>query len=332
MPSSIAYTCMLARQLRLDEAGQQELLAGTSITLESLRSLELLISDEDYAVVISNALRLSGNPAFGLEMGSRLHIAAHGPLGQLLATAPNLNEAWAVLERYHEIRIPVTYRRSFEGGDMLIHLDVRLSPDEVARCLIEGMVIAVQDSMELMMGRKVTEARFQFAYAAPAYAEQYAQYLHSPHSFDAQETTVLIPKAVLHNPNLCRDNLSFELALRQCEQLQHDQRQGEAWKFRVIRVLQNHAGQILSSEQVARHFNLSSRTLMRYLKAEGCSYQELLDGELGRQAKACLESPRHTVESVALALGYQDESAFRRAFKRWFGITPSEYKIAHRAR
>ena len=80
---------------------------------------------------------------------------------------------------------------------------------------------------------------------------------------------------------------------------------------------------------MAEHHGLSARTLMRYLKAEGSHYQALLDAELSRQAAAHLMSPRHTVESVALALGYQDVTAFRRAFHRWFGMPPSAWLQQH---
>ena len=59
-------------------------------------------------------------------------------------------------------------------------------------------------------------------------------------------------------------------------------------------------------------------------------YQDILDAELKRQALLHFESPRHTVASVAAALGYQDVSAFRRAFKRWAGQTPQAYLAARK--
>ena len=71
--------------------------------------------------------------------------------------------------------------------------------------------------------------------------------------------------------------------------------------------------------------------VMRRLKEEGQGYQQLLDAELERQARIHLQDPRHTAESLALALGYHDLSGFRRAFKRWFGMSLREYQAQQAA-
>jgi AraC-like DNA-binding protein len=70
---------------------------------------------------------------------------------------------------------------------------------------------------------------------------------------------------------------------------------------------------------------------MRYLREEQTSYQTLRDSELARQAKLSLLVSNNTVESVALSLGYQEVSNFRRAFKRWFGVSPQEFIQKNRA-
>jgi AraC-like DNA-binding protein len=90
-------------------------------------------------------------------------------------------------------------------------------------------------------------------------------------------------------------------------------------------LLQQHPGKLWTLAEMAAHLHLSPRTLIRHLRAEGHTYQQLLDRELARQALEHFGAARHTVESVALALGYQDATAFRRAFRRWFGESPRAY-------
>lgn len=320
------YVRLLARELRLDAAGQTLLLAGTSLVPADLAVLDQTISQPDQIRIVGNALRLAGRADFGLEMATRMPVAAHGPLGSLLSAAPTLLEAWAAMARYHALRIPgVQLSRAFAGEHMAIRIELQLPLDAIGLFCIEAMAVTVQRSIELVIGRRLREAEIRFAYPAPAHAEAYARYFNSPYVFDAEETVVRVPLKLLEQPNPFRDSAAYEQALRQCEQLEQAQRQSGGWGQRITRLLQQHPGQLWSLASMADHHGLSPRTLMRYLKAEGSSYQALLDAELARQAEAHFSSGRHTVESVALALGYHDATAFRRAFQRWFGMSPSAW-------
>lgn len=324
----VTYSRLLARELRLDAKGQAGLLAGTGLTPEDLAALDQLISEADQLTIIRNALQLGGRPTLGLEIGSRLSLAAHGPLGQLLSSSPSLGDAWRALERFHALRVPlVQLSRRVDGDQMAICLTLQHTPDEAGLFLIEVMMVTVQRGIELHIGRRLREATLQFAYPAPAHAEAYSRYLHGRCEFGAAETALVIPLALMEQPNPFRDQRAWEQALQHCELLEQSLESGSpaVWSNRITHLLQQNPGQLWTLLKVAAHFNLSPRTLMRYLGAEGTSYQYVLDRELARQALLHMSSPRHTTESVALALGYQDATAFRRAFKRWFGEPPSVY-------
>jgi AraC-like DNA-binding protein len=79
-------------------------------------------------------------------------------------------------------------------------------------------------------------------------------------------------------------------------------------------------------EDVAREFHVSPTTLRRRLDAEGTSYQGIKD-ELRRDAAVHhLCGTRLSIADIASALGFQETSAFHRAFKRWSGVQPGEYR------
>lgn len=320
------YARLLARELRLDAAGQVQLLTGTSLRPADLAVLDRTISQPEQIRIVRNAMRLAGRADFGLEMATRMPVAAHGPLGALLSASPTLLDAWAALERYHALRIPgVQLSRAFTGTHMAIRLELQLPMDEIGLFCIEAMAVTVQRGIELVIGRRLREADIRFAYPAPPHAAAYASHFNSPYVFDAEETVMLVPLTLLEQPNPFCDKAAYEQALRQCEQLEQAQRQEGSWSLRITRLLQQHPGQLWGLDSMAAQHGLSARTLMRHLKAEGTSYQTLLDAELARQTEAHFMSARHTVESVALALGYQDATAFRRAFHRWFGMSPSAW-------
>lgn len=330
----VTYSRLLARELRLDRDGQAALLAGTRLAPEDLLALDPLISRRDQLAIIANALRLAGRPGFGLEVGNRLSLAAHGPLGQLLSASPDLGEAWAALERFHALRVPlVQMSRAFQGQDLVIRLALECAQDEVGLFLLEAMVVTIQRGIELILGRRLREARLELAYPAPAHAARYADFLHCPVRFGTKETAWHIPRALLEQPNPFSDPALYRQALQRCEQLATAQRtdaRGD-WSLRLMQLLRQHAGKRWTLAEVADHLHLSPRTLIRHLRQEGCTYQQLLDQELARQALEHFATGGHTVESVALALGYREATAFRRAFKRWFGESPMAY-LARQAR
>jgi AraC-like DNA-binding protein len=330
----VTYSRLLARELRLDRAGEVALLAGTRLQPGDLGALEPRLSRRDQVTIIANALRLADRPGFGLEMGGRLSLAAHGALGQLLSSSPDLGEAWAALERFHALRVPlVQMSRAFASGEMTIRLTLQCPHDADGLFLLEAMLVTMQRGIELIIGRRLREARIDLGYPPPPHAALYARHLHSPLRFNAPDTALHIPRAVLEQPNPFRDAALYRQALQQCEQLEAAEQAGGPpdWSLRVTHLLQQHPGKRWTLAELAHHLHLSPRTLIRHLKAEGSSYQALLDRELARQALAHFASARHTVASVALALGYQDATAFRRAFRRWFGEAPSAY-LARQAR
>jgi len=82
----------------------------------------------------------------------------------------------------------------------------------------------------------------------------------------------------------------------------------------------------LTEEEAAAALFVCKRTLARKLKSEGTSFRKVREDILSTQAAAYLDDTKLTVESIASLLNYHDSGSFRRAFKRWFGLTPDQYR------
>ncbi len=79
-------------------------------------------------------------------------------------------------------------------------------------------------------------------------------------------------------------------------------------------------------DQVARELGVSRQTLYRRLKAEGVTFEELLDETRKRLALNYLKREKLSVKAVAYKLGFSDPAAFSRAFKRWTGSSPAAFR------
>ena len=84
----------------------------------------------------------------------------------------------------------------------------------------------------------------------------------------------------------------------------------------------------VSIENVARALGMSRQTLYRRLKAEGVTFEAILDAKRRSLAIRYLGHERTSVKAAAYKLGFSEPAAFSRAFKRWTGVSPSEFRAA----
>ena len=82
--------------------------------------------------------------------------------------------------------------------------------------------------------------------------------------------------------------------------------------------------------EVARTLGMSARTLQRHLEAEGASFRRILDDTRKELAQRYFEQDNLSLAHVAYLLGFNDQSSFFRAARRWFGMTPQEYRQRRR--
>lgn len=94
----------------------------------------------------------------------------------------------------------------------------------------------------------------------------------------------------------------------------------------VLKYIQESDVHVLTLNTVAAKMRMSRGTLCRRLREEGTNYQQLQDSEISHRAMRLMSLPGSNVAAVSAELGYAEPVCFRRAFRRWFGITPSQYR------
>ncbi|HCP03082.1 MAG TPA: AraC family transcriptional regulator, partial [Pseudomonas sp.] len=95
---------------------------------------------------------------------------------------------------------------------------------------------------------------------------------------------------------------------------------------RVQRLLLERQNSFPSLETTARLLYVTPRTLHRRLQREQTSYKQILREVRHALAIEHLKSGRLSVEEIAWTLGYSDVANFRRAFRQWEGVAPSDYR------
>lgn len=325
------YSRIIARELALQERDLPRLLEGTELPRDVLLpGDETRLSGPQQLRIIQNARRISGAPELGLRTGRQLQPSAHGPIGYLALSSPDLLTALQALRDFLPLRIAFArLELELSGSWLSCRLNVKLdAPPEDQRLLLECFALLLQAVVESILGGRPAGARFEFEFAPPAYRRVYADYFHSPTLFSQTANQLLLPAELADTPNAVSDPNAYHLARNLCQELlERFPTTSLSMTDRVKRLLLSMPHGATSEEDIARALFVSKRTLARRLKQEGSGYRAIREQLFAELAARHLRQSGLSVEAVAALLGYHDAANFRRAFRRWYGQTPVEFRL-----
>jgi AraC-like DNA-binding protein len=206
---------------------------------------------------------------------------------------------------------------------------IKVRSELARRSVNEYQVAEMLASICQMTQRRMVPRRIAFGHAAPRDVSVHQELLgRAPEfeaSFDGFEAEVAWLAEPVRNVNT-KLRAYFE---RQCERAREAFSSDPAFTALVRQQLAARMeGGTLSMAEVARSLGTSQRSLHRRLSDEGTSFNDLLD-EVRRQfAEQYLGRPRLAISEVAYLVGFNDPSAFFKAFRRWTGVTPSEFRLS----
>ncbi|TRX75846.1 AraC family transcriptional regulator [Pseudomonas mangiferae] len=275
----------------------------------------------------TRAVALSGDPAIGLNMAKVARPASFHVVGYALMSSRTLSEGFARLVRYQRIIAEGADLRFHPGLDgytlsLTIHGD-RLPP---ARQSAEASLAAALAFCRWLTGRDIAPQAVRLRGEPPADLTPYLQVFGIAPTFAADDYALVLSRADMERPLPTANAALAHL---------HDRFAGDYLARFVGSRVTHQTRQVLCRllpqgeprrETVANALHLSQRTLQRRLQEEGTGFQQLLDDTRRELAEQYLAQPELTLLEVAYLLGFADPSNFFRAFRRWFGVTPGEYR------
>ncbi len=305
-----------------------ELLEKAGIREAVLRNPDALLSYEQMVGLVRHAIALSGDPALGLAYGTRLTFTTHGAMAQAAMSAETVGQALAAMQKYYRIRMALVEWKFFiEGDDAVLQLDDKIGLADLMPFMVESLFVALMMVNLLFFGTRLMQGgRCLLNYSRPAYADAYEEYFNAQMEFDAGVNQLRFNKAFLDLPMALANPVAKRLAEKECEEQLRAVDEQETLVVKVKRMLQAEQGVIPSMEEVADMLHITSRTLRRQLQAFDTSFQDILSDVRKSRALEMLRGTEKSVDDIAHELGYSDPSNFGRAFRKWTGKSPSDFR------
>ncbi|MFK8034764.1 MAG: AraC family transcriptional regulator [Hyphomicrobiales bacterium] len=266
-----------------------------------------------------------------IHVGASMRCDEYGALGLAWKAAPTLYGSCARIERYARLWTGVVsyeLRQDRLGTFFMLHragerrLGLRLSNEATLASAVS-------------LSRQVCPEQFSpvevfVRHAAPKSKAFHEGWFGCPVTFEADLDAVLISKEAIERPNILGDEGISRYLISDLET--------ELAGFKNLPPLVTKAKDAIAQAlnegaplmtDIAKSMGLSARSFHRRLSEHGLSFQTLTEETRRELAEGLLRDEQYSLAEVAFLTGFSEQSSFTRAFKRWLGKTPANYRKSH---
>lgn len=277
------------------------------------------------------AVRWSGDTDLGLKAGELMSTGDCGVVDYAVSSAATVREAIEMAARYTRlINDVITLPLQLEGRRAILRLDCEvLMPRPAADFMMAGFY---STHASAWLGG-IPGLECWLVHPTPASISEYARaFAGAALRFGAPCYAFSFAAELLDAPLASADPKLHSVVRKHAERLLAELPPAHSLTERVRHLMMGELARgRLTAEQAAQRLHMSRRTLCRKLESEGTSFTELLADLRQRLALQYVGAKELGLSEIAFLLGFSEAAAFHRAFKRWTGQTPLEYRRACRA-
>ncbi len=307
----------LDREVLLNEANLSE---------SQLNEGRLLIDVRRHEDIYSLASGLLDDPMLGFLHGQQYEPERWGVLGLVALTSNSIAAAMSAQFRFQSLSGNMGAPLQLNHGQLttMQWVPAYNCSHHMSETIITGMVAFARN---LTNQADYSPSAVYFTHPALAPVDLYERYFECPVHFNAEHNALVIENGMLQWPLRKTDMELNKVLMEHAQSLLTQQSftsPMEVIKDYVIKNLPTHVPDL---DEVAAYLNLSVRSAQRKLNEYGTSYSQVLDAIRKELALTYLRQTSNSVLYVSERLGFSEQSAFQRAFKRWTNTTPRRYRL-----
>jgi AraC-like DNA-binding protein len=272
------------------------------------------------------AVELLDDPCFGIKMAKNWHPSYAGALGYAWCASSTLKTAFNRVVRYiHVVSEDLNIKLAETPAGLKIIIDLEKSVFTLPQH--HDVVLSVLMHMcRFNYGEELMPSEVCLAHEKPPCAKTISAFFRTPVAYNAPVSSFTLSKKdvdkVLGSGNKELALLHDEFLMKYLIEI----KKGDIVQQIQSVIIENLPSGNVTDNLIARELNLSERSLQRKLKEKGTSFRSVLDNVREMAAIQYIKNPVNTMSDIAFLLGFSEQSAFSRAFKKWTGTSPIKYR------
>jgi AraC-like DNA-binding protein len=335
MPQANTITCVAALGLiqSVRQLGKPIAPLFEAVGLDPAASpnAEQHIAAESYLALWDCAMQLVQDPGFPVEVGSAFDLEALEAFGFLAMSSETLRDAYERTARFRPL-YNVGSRWDLETSGDRMRLTwhpwpIKIRSELAWRSVNEYQVAEMLASIRKLTQKHLVPAQIAFRHRAPSSVALHEELLGCTPRFDADFDGLEADISWLSEPVRTKNLRLREYFEKQCRLVAAAFARDPPFTALVRqRLAASMVGGLPDMANIARALATSQRSLHRRLADEGTRFNDVLDEVRREFAERYLARPNLNVGEISYLVGFNDSSAFFKAFRRWTGMTPSDYR------
>ena len=310
----------------MDEGLTKEDFKDYQTPYEAIEGLQAIPAEEFFTV--HELLDEKLGPGFGVRVGQQMKIEDYGVLGLSWRTCLWAGEIFERSERYFKLLSNTFMWQIIEEGELShVHLN-REAHRRGLELSTEASLSATVVVLQAMTDKGIRPTQVTFKHDPPKDLTSYEAAFQCPILFNQPHYSITYKTTDLRTRTAKADaSINQFLVERVKEETAGLKVAGSKLVFDVEQLIKDALPSgIPSIHQVAEHIGMSNRTLARRLSEAGVSFRDIIKRTQEEVSKNLLKKTTRSIAEIAFETGFSEQSAFNRAFKRWTGLPPVEFR------
>lgn len=313
---------VLAELALVRGADSRQLLRGTRLTLTDLENSAVQLTPDQFLTLIRNTQKLLDADDSSFMFGQQLLPGFYGACSQALQMASSCRQMVELLCEFKALLSPLVTPRYYETSHgMVVYWQDSCGADAQYRFILEATMAAFTSMLDWLSPEKIA-CRYEFTYAEPDYIEQYWVHIGQNLHFGQQMNAIIIPADVLDISWTASSKLALRGAVNSARAQLIQLGWQDSFVDQVYEHLMMHIQEPINLDRVSMAFMISPASMKRKLKKHNTHFQQLVDLARKNTAIYLYQVKHYDHQQIAEYLCFNDMNNFRRAFKRWTGLSP----------